>query len=133
MALVLAGNVESRVRLQSVAAATVSPAVPVPVQAGRTAQQKEEEHVALDAAQKKTILTEYGTHEGDTGSPEAQIALLTKRISDLTEHLKMHKHDHHSRRGLLLLVGRRRRLLKYLREVDVARYRSLIERLGIRR
>ena len=90
-------------------------------------------HVALDAAQKKTILDEYGTHEGDTGSPEAQIALLTKRITDLTEHLKMHKHDHHSRRGLLLLVGRRRRLLKYLREVDVARYRSLIERLGIRR
>ena len=89
--------------------------------------------MALDAAQKKTILTEYGTHEGDTGSPEAQIALLTKRISDLTEHLKMHKHDHHSRRGLLLLVGRRRRLLKYLREVNVARYRSLIERLGIRR
>ena len=133
MAVVLAGNVESRVRLQSVAAATVSPAALAPRQAGRTAQQKEEEHVALDAAQKKTILTEYGTHEGDTGSPEAQIALLTKRISDLTEHLKMHKHDHHSRRGLLLLVGRRRRLLKYLREVDVARYRSLIERLGIRR
>ncbi len=133
MAVVLAGNVESRVRLQSVAAATVSLAVPVPVQAGPHGTQKEEEHVALDAAQKKTILTEYGTHEGDTGSPEAQIALLTKRISDLTEHLKMHKHDHHSRRGLLLLVGRRRRLLKYLREVDVARYRSLIERLGIRR
>ena len=123
---------ESRVRLQSVAAATVSPAT-ARARRGRTAQQKEEEHVALDAAQKKTILTEYGTHEGDTGSPEAQIALLTKRISDLTEHLKMHKHDHHSRRGLLLLVGRRRRLLKYLREVDVARSRSLIERLGIRR
>ena len=78
--------------------------------------------MALDAAQKKTILTEYGTHEGDTGSPEAQIALLTRRIADLTEHLKLHKHDHHSRRGLLLLVGRRRRLLKYLRQVDVARY-----------
>jgi small subunit ribosomal protein S15 len=92
-----------------------------------------EEHVALDAAQKKTILDTYGVHEGDTGSPEAQVALLTKRISDLTEHLKMHKHDHHSRRGLLLLVGRRRRLLKYLASVDVARYRSLIERLGLRR
>src|SRR5262249_53721578 len=92
-----------------------------------------EEHVALDAAQKKTILDEYGTHEGDTGSPEAQIALLTKRISDLTEHLKMHKHDHHSRRGLLLLVGRRRRLLKYLREPDAPRPRPLTERLGIRR
>jgi small subunit ribosomal protein S15 len=89
--------------------------------------------VALDAAQKKTILTDYGIHETDTGSPEAQVALLSKRISDLTEHLRMHKHDHHSRRGLLLLVGRRRRLLKYLREVDVARYRSLIERLGLRR
>ena len=70
--------------------------------------------MALDAAQKKTILDTYGVHEGDTGSPEAQVALLTKRIADLTEHLKQHKHDHHSRRGLLLLVGRRRRLLKYL-------------------
>ena len=89
--------------------------------------------MALDAAQKKTILTEYGTHEGDTGSPEAQIALLTKRISDLTEHLKMHKHDHHSRRGLLLLVGQRRRLLNYLQKTDINRYRSLIERLGLRR
>ena len=89
--------------------------------------------MALDAAQKKSILGTYGIHETDTGSPEAQVALLSKRISDLTEHLRMHKHDHHSRRGLLLLVGRRRRLLKYLREVDVARYRSLIERLGLRR
>ena len=89
--------------------------------------------MALEAAQKKTILDDYGIHERDTGSPEAQVALLSKRISDLTEHLRMHKHDHHSRRGLLLLVGRRRRLLKYLREVDVARYRSLIERLGLRR
>ena len=73
------------------------------------------------------------TARHDTGSPEAQVALLTKRIADLTEHLKQHKHDHHSRRGLLLLVGRRRRLLKYLASVDVARYRSLIERLGLRR
>ena len=90
--------------------------------------------MALDAAQKKIILDEYGLREGDTGSPEAQVALLTKRINDLTEHLKMHKHDHHSRRGLLLLVGRRRRLLKYLRDdVDIQRYRKLIERLGIRR
>ncbi len=89
--------------------------------------------MALDAAQKKTILDTYGVHEGDTGSPEAQVALLTKRIADLTEHLKQHKHDHHSRRGLLLLVGRRRRLLKYLASVEVARYRSLIERLGLRR
>jgi small subunit ribosomal protein S15 len=89
--------------------------------------------VALTAEQKKTILGEYGLHGTDTGSPEAQVALLTKRISDLTEHLKEHKHDHHSRRGLLLLVGRRRRLLKYIAQVDVARYRSLIERLGLRR
>ena len=89
--------------------------------------------MALTAAEKKTILAEYGVHETDTGSPEAQVALLTKRIKDLTEHLKQHKHDHHSRRGLLLLVGRRRRLLKYLASVDINRYRSLIERLGMRR
>ncbi|MEP9391511.1 MULTISPECIES: 30S ribosomal protein S15 [Gordonia] len=89
--------------------------------------------MALTAAEKKTILTEYGLHETDTGSPEAQVALLTKRITDLTEHLKTHKHDHHSRRGLLLLVGRRRRLLKYVAKVDINRYRSLIERLGLRR
>ena len=89
--------------------------------------------MALTAEQKKEILTEYGLHETDTGSPEAQVALLTKRITDLTEHLKEHKHDHHSRRGLLLLVGRRRRLLKYVAKVDVQRYRSLIERLGLRR
>jgi small subunit ribosomal protein S15 len=89
--------------------------------------------VALSAVEKKDILSEYGVHESDTGSPEAQVALLTKRIVGLTEHLKLHKHDHHSRRGLLLMVGRRRRLLKYLRAVDVARYRALIERLGLRR
>jgi small subunit ribosomal protein S15 len=89
--------------------------------------------VALSTEQKKTILTEYGTHESDTGSPESQVAMLTKRISDLTEHLKVHKHDHHSRRGLLLMVGRRRRLLNYLTKGDIERYRSLIQRLGIRR
>ena len=89
--------------------------------------------MALSTGQKKTILTEYGVHESDTGSPEAQVAMLTKRISDLTEHLKVHKHDHHSRRGLLLMVGRRRRLLNYLTKVDIERYRSLIQRLGIRR
>ncbi|WP_311342339.1 30S ribosomal protein S15 [Corynebacterium riegelii] len=72
-------------------------------------------------------------HETDTGSPEAQVALLTERINNLTEHLKFHKHDHHSRRGLLLLVGRRRGLLKYLRENNVERYRDLIARLGLRR
>ena len=89
--------------------------------------------MALASDEKKTIMAEYATVERDTGSPEVQVAMLTKRISDLTEHLKVHKHDHHSRRGLLLLVGRRRRLLKYVAQVDVARYRSLIERLGLRR
>jgi small subunit ribosomal protein S15 len=89
--------------------------------------------VPLDAATKKQILTDYATSDGDTGSPEVQVALLTRRIADLTEHLKEHKHDHHSRRGLLLLVGQRRRLLNYVQRSDVARYRSLIERLGLRR
>jgi small subunit ribosomal protein S15 len=89
--------------------------------------------VALSTEQKKTILGDYGVHESDTGSPEAQVALLTKRISDLTEHLKVHKHDHHSRRGLLLMVGRRRRLLNYLAKVEIERYRALIQRLGLRR
>ena len=82
---------------------------------------------------KQRILTDYATVERDTGSPEVQVAMLSQRIKDLTEHLKMHKHDHHSRRGLLLLVGRRRRLLDYLRKTDIDRYRSLIERLGLRR
>lgn len=89
--------------------------------------------MALTTEEKKQVLGEYGLHETDTGSPEAQVAMLTKRIVGLTEHLKTHKHDHHSRRGLLLLVGRRRRLLKYVQKVDIARYRSLIERLGLRR
>ncbi len=89
--------------------------------------------MALSTEEKKSILAEYGLHESDTGSPEAQVALLTKRITGLTEHLKVHKQDHHSRRGLLLLVGRRRRLLNYLMRVDIARYRSLIQRLGLRR
>ena len=87
----------------------------------------------LDTAAKKEILAEYATSEGDTGSPEVQVALLTRRINHLTEHLKVHKHDHHSRRGLLLLVGRRRRLLNYLRKIDINRYRALIEKLGLRR
>ena len=89
--------------------------------------------MALTTEEKKVVLGEYGLHPTDTGSPEAQGAMLSKRISDLTEHLKKHKHDHHSRRGLLLLVGRRRRLLKYVAKSDVTRYRSLIERLGLRR
>ncbi|MCU0278126.1 MAG: 30S ribosomal protein S15 [Candidatus Nanopelagicales bacterium] len=87
----------------------------------------------MDTATKQKIITEYATVEGDTGSPEVQVALLSHRISHLTEHLKEHKHDHHSRRGLLLLVGRRRRLLDYLARTDIERYRSLIARLGIRR
>ncbi|SEA65975.1 small subunit ribosomal protein S15 [Bowdeniella nasicola] len=82
---------------------------------------------------KEKIIAEYATHEGDTGSPEVQVALLSQRIKDLTEHFKTHKHDHHSRRGLMLLVGQRRRLLDYLKKIDIERYRSLIERLGIRR
>jgi small subunit ribosomal protein S15 len=89
--------------------------------------------MALDAAVKTAIITEYATHSGDTGSPEVQIAVLSKRIKDLTEHLKEHKHDHHSRRGLLILVGQRRRLLGYLQKIDIERYRGLIERLGLRR
>jgi small subunit ribosomal protein S15 len=89
--------------------------------------------MALDVAARQTIISEYATEPGDTGSPEVQVALLTRRIQDLTEHLKTHKHDHHSRRGLLQLVGRRRKLLKYLAGKDISRYRSLIERLGLRR
>lgn len=89
--------------------------------------------MALDAVVKQKIMTEYATVEGDTGSPEVQVAMLTQRIRDLTEHLREHQHDHHSRRGLLLLVGRRRRLLQYLQQTDITRYRSLIERLGLRR
>ena len=89
--------------------------------------------MSLDTATKNAIIAEYATVPGDTGSPEVQIALLTRRINDLTEHLKTHKHDHHSRRGLLLLVGQRRRLLQYLTKKDINRYRSIIERLGIRR
>ena len=87
----------------------------------------------LDTQTKQKIMSEYATSEGDTGSPEVQIAMLTQRIKDLTEHSRTHKHDHHSRRGLLLLVGRRKRMLRYLESVDIERYRSLIKRLGLRR
>ena len=88
--------------------------------------------MSIDAETKQQIIAEYATTEGDTGSPEVQVALLTHRISHLTEHLKTHKHDHHSRRGLLLLVGRRRRLLNYVADNDIERYRALIKKLGIR-
>ena len=87
----------------------------------------------LDAAVKQQIMTEYATGDGDTGSPEVQVALLSRRIADLTEHMKQHKHDYHTQRGLLLLVGRRRRMLRYLESKDVERYRTLIGRLGLRR
>ena len=83
--------------------------------------------------EKQAIMAEYATHEGDTGSPEVQIALLTNRINDLTEHLKVHKKDHHSRRGLLKMVGRRRNLLNYLIKTDIERYRAIIAKLGIRK
>ena len=89
--------------------------------------------VGTDVETKKKIIAEYATSEGDTGSPEVQIALLSHRIAHLTEHLKQHKHDHHSRRGLLKLVGQRRRLLDYMKRRDAERYRQVIERLGIRK
>ena len=83
--------------------------------------------------QKQAIIEEYKVHDGDTGSPEVQIAILTKRINDLTEHLKVHKNDHHSRRGLLKMVGKRRNLLNYLIKKDIERYRAIIAKLGIRK
>ena len=83
--------------------------------------------------EKTTIIGNHSRHKGDTGSPEVQIALLTKRINDLTEHLKIHKKDHHSRRGLLIMVGKRRNLLNYLIKKDIERYRAIIEKLGIRK
>jgi len=89
--------------------------------------------VSLDTAAKKKIMDEYATTEGDTGSPEVQVAVLTRRIAHLTDHLREHKHDYHSRRGLLKMVGKRRRLLKYLQKKDVERYRALIAKLGLRR
>lgn len=89
--------------------------------------------MALLKEEKEGLITEYRRHDTDTGSPEVQIAVLTNRITYLTEHFKTHKKDHHSRRGLLQLVGRRRRLLDYLRGIDEARYRAIIDRLGIRK
>ena len=89
--------------------------------------------MTLSGEEKLSIIEEFRAHEKDTGSAEVQIALLTKRIDELTEHLKVHKKDHHSRRGLLKMVGRRRRLLDYLKEKDVERYRQLIDKLGLRR
>ena len=94
---------------------------------------KEKERKMLTKEKKTEIIEEYKTHEGDTGSPEVQVAILTYRINDLNEHLKVHKKDHHSRRGLLKMVGQRRNLLNYLKEKDLERYRSLIARLGLRK
>ena len=87
----------------------------------------------MTAEEKTAIMKEYAIHEGDTGSPEVQIAVLSKRISDLTEHLKVHKKDNHSRRGLLKMVGHRRNLLAYLKKTDIERYRSIVKRLGLRK
>lgn len=88
--------------------------------------------MGLDKDVTASIIAEYARSEGDTGSPEVQIALLTRRIKNLTEHLKIHKKDHHTRRGLLRLVGQRRRLLAYVKKTDITRYRELIAKLGIR-
>lgn len=87
----------------------------------------------MTKAEKTEIIQQYATHEGDTGSPEVQVAVLTKRINDLTEHLRAHHKDHHSRRGLLKMVGQRRSLLNYLQRLDITRYRELIAKLGIRK
>lgn len=89
--------------------------------------------MALNVETKQTIIEQFKRHEGDTGSPEVQVALLTNRINSLTEHFKTHKKDHHSRRGLLMLVGQRRRLLNYLKEIDVKRYREIVKTLGLRK
>ena len=87
----------------------------------------------MTQAEKQAIMAEYATHEGDTGSPEVQVAVLTKRINELTEHLKIHKKDHHSRRGLLKMVGHRRNLLAYLQKNDIERYRAVVAKLGLRK
>lgn len=87
----------------------------------------------MDKEKKESLISAYRVHEADTGSPEVQVALLTERINQLTEHLKVHKHDYHSRRGLLMMVGQRRRQLTYLNRQDVQRYRSIISKLGLRK
>ena len=89
--------------------------------------------MALNVEEKKQIIEQFKRHGGDTGSPDVQVAILTRRINDLTEHFKIHKKDHHSRRGLLMLVGQRRRLLNYLREHDIKRYRELVQTLNLRK
>lgn len=101
--------------------------------AAEFAHSKKKGEMTMQKDEKQAIIAQYATHEGDTGSPEVQIAVLTKRIRDLTEHLKEHPKDHHSRRGLLKMVGHRRNLLAYLQKVDIERYRAIIARLGIRK
>lgn len=99
----------------------------------KTQAKEEARQRLLTAERKKELIEEFATHEGDTGSPEVQVAILTERIRYLTDHLKANKHDYHTRRGLLMLVGQRRRQLRYLNKRDVNRYRELIARLGLRR
>ena len=100
---------------------------------GRLIKEKKEDHDMIAKEKKQAIMAEYARTEGDTGSPEVQIAVLTARINELTEHFKVNPKDHHSRRGLLKMVGQRRGLLAYLKKTDIERYRSLIERLGLRK
>ena len=100
---------------------------------GRLIKEKKEDHDMIAKEKKQAIMAEYARTEGDTGSPEVQIAVLTARINELTEHFKANPKDHHSRRGLLKMVGQRRGLLAYLKKTDIERYRSLIERLGLRK
>ncbi len=100
---------------------------------GAIANNLKEGAIKMTQEKKQEIIKTYATHEGDTGSPEVQIAVLTCRISELTEHLKVHKKDHHSRRGMLKMIGHRRNLLAYLQKVDIERYRAIISKLGIRK
>lgn len=110
---------------------TDAPTAPWP--AGMFEQEEVEEQMALPTEKKQTIIDQYRIHDKDTGSPEVQIAILTERINYLTEHLKEHKKDHHSRRGLLKMVGQRRALLNYLKKSEVERYRKIVDRLGLRK
>ena len=100
---------------------------------GRLIKEKKEDHDMIAKEKKQAIMAEYARTEGDTGSPEVQVAVLTARINELTEHFKANPKDHHSRRGLLKMVGQRRGLLAYLKKTDIERYRALIERLGLRK
>ena len=100
---------------------------------GKSARRRARDLLAVDREKKESLISVHSLHKADTGSPEVQVALLTERINRLTEHLKLHQHDHHSRRGLLKMVGQRRRQLTYLNQQDVQRYRSIISKLGLRK